>query len=342
MKTDKSKLQRAADNIRVLAASMVEKAKSGHPGGAMGGADFVNVLFAEYLRYDPDDMKYPFRDRFFLDPGHMSPMLYSVLALAGNYTMEDLASFRQWGSITPGHPEVDVMHGVENTSGPLGQGHAMGVGAALAERFLAARFGEWLSHKTYIYISDGAVQEEISQGVGRIAGNLGLHNVIMYYDSNNIQLSTKVEEVDTEDVAAKYRAWNWNVIEICGHDIDQIRGALDTAIAETERPTIIIGKTVMGKGAVAADGSSFEDKVSTHGQPLSAAGADYAATVKNLGGDPENPFCIFSESAEVYGARREELRAIIAERKAEEQKWRSEDKDLARKLDLSFRAKFRR
>lgn len=334
MKTDKSKLQRAADNIRVLAASMVEKAKSGHPGGAMGGADFVNVLFAEYLRYDPDDMKYPFRDRFFLDPGHMSPMLYSVLALAGNYTMEDLASFRQWGSITPGHPEVDVMHGVENTSGPLGQGHAMGVGAALAERFLAARFGEWLSHKTYIYISDGAVQEEISQGVGRIAGNLGLHNVIMYYDSNNIQLSTKVEEVDTEDVAAKYRAWNWNVIEICGHDIDQIRGALDTAIAETERPTIIIGKTIMGKGAVAADGSSFEDKVSTHGQPLSAAGADYAATVKNLGGDPENPFCIFSESAEVYGARREELRAIIAERKAEEQKWRSEDKDLARKLDL--------
>lgn len=334
MKTDKSKLQRAADNIRVLAASMVEKAKSGHPGGAMGGADFVNVLFAEYLRYDPDDMKYPFRDRFFLDPGHMSPMLYSVLALAGNYTMEDLASFRQWGSITPGHPEVDVMHGVENTSGPLGQGHAMGVGAALAERFLAARFGEWLSHKTYIYISDGAVQEEISQGVGRIAGNLGLHNVIMYYDSNNIQLSTKVEEVDTEDVAAKYRAWNWNVIEICGHDIDQIRGALDTAIAETERPTIIIGNTVMGKGAVAADGSSFEDKVSTHGQPLSAAGADYAATVKNLGGDPENPFCIFSESAEVYGARREELRAIIAERKAEEQKWRSEDKDLARKLDL--------
>ena len=334
MKTDKSKLQRAADNIRVLAASMVEKAKSGHPGGAMGGADFVNVLFAEYLRYDPDDMKYPFRDRFFLDPGHMSPMLYSVLALAGNYTMEDLASFRQWGSITPGHPEVDVMHGVENTSGPLGQGHAMGVGAALAERFLAARFGEWLSHKTYIYISDGAVQEEISQGVGRIAGNLGLHNVIMYYDSNNIQLSTKVEEVDTEDVAAKYRAWNWNVIEICGHDIDQIRGALDTAIAETERPTIIIGKTVMGKGAVAADGSSFEDKVSTHGQPLSAAGADYAATVKNLGGDPENPFCIFSESAEVYGARREELRAIIAERKAEEQKWSSENKDLARKLDL--------
>ena len=333
MKADKSKLIAAANNIRVLAASMVEKAKSGHPGGAMGGADFINVLYAEYLCYDPDDANYPFRDRLFLDPGHMSPMLYSVLALTGKYSMEDLASFRQWGSITPGHPEVDVLHGVENTSGPLGQGHAMGVGAAIAERFFAARFGEWLAHKTYIYISDGAVQEEISQGVGRIAGNLGLHNVIMYYDANNVQLSTKVDEVDTEDVAMKYRAWDWHVIEIDGSDIDQIRAALDEANAQTERPTLIIGKTVMGKGAVAADGSSFEDMVSTHGQPLSAAGADYAATVRNLGGDAENPFVVFPESAEIYEARREELREIISERKAVEQEWRSQNAALSIKLD---------
>ena len=334
MVTDKSKLLAAANNIRVLAASMVEKAKSGHPGGAMGGADFINVLYAEYLRYDPEDANYPFRDRLFLDPGHMSPMLYSVLALAGKYSMEDLASFRQWDSVTPGHPEVDVLHGVENTSGPLGQGHAMGVGAAIAERFFAARFGEWLEHKTYIYISDGAVQEEISQGVGRIAGNLGLHNVIMYYDSNNVQLSTKVDEVDTEDVAMKYRAWGWHVIEIDGSDIDQIRASLDEANAQTECPTLIIGKTVMGKGAVAADGSSFEDMVSTHGQPLSAAGADFAATVANLGGDPENPFVIFPESAEVYAARREELREIIKARKATEQEWRSQNAAQALKLDM--------
>ena len=333
MVTEKSKLLAAANNIRVLAASMVEKAKSGHPGGAMGGADFINVLYAEYLCYDPDDAKYPFRDRLFLDPGHMSPMLYSVLALTGKYSMEDLAAFRQWDSVTPGHPEVDVMRGVENTSGPLGQGHAMGVGAAIAERFFAARFGEWLAHKTYIYISDGAVQEEISQGVGRIAGNLGLHNVIMYYDANNVQLSTKVDEVDTEDVAMKYRAWDWNVIEIDGSDIDQIRASLDAANKESERPTLIIGKTVMGKGAVAADGSSFEDKVSTHGQPLSAAGADFAATVRNLGGDPENPFVIFPESAEIYEARREELRDIIKERKAAEQEWRSQNAALSIKLD---------
>ncbi|MCH5329698.1 MAG: transketolase [Alistipes sp.] len=333
MKTDNTKLKRAADNIRILAASMVEKAKSGHPGGAMGGADFVNVLYAEYLRYDPDDRNYPFRDRFFLDPGHMSPMLYGVLTLAGFYSPEELQSFRQWHSVTPGHPEADTAHGIENTSGPLGQGHAMGVGAAIAERFFAARFGEWLEHKTYIYISDGAVQEEISQGVGRIAGSLGLHNVIMYYDSNNVQLSTKVEEVDTEDIAMKYRAWEWNVIEIDGHDIDQIRSALDSALRETARPTIIIGRTVMGRGAVAADGSSFEDKVSTHGQPLSAAGADIAATVRNLGGNPDEPFAIFRESSEIYERRREELRALIAKRREDEKRWRAANLDLARKLD---------
>ena len=329
-----SKLLKAANNIRVLAASMVEKAKSGHPGGAMGGADFINVLYAEFLRYDPDNMLYPYRDRFFLDPGHMSPMLYSVLALAGHYTMEDLQQFRQWGSVTPGHPEVDVVRGVENTSGPLGQGHAMGLGAAIAERFMVARFGEWMAHKTYIYISDGAVEEEVSQGVGRIAGNLGLHNLIMYYDSNNIQLSTKVDEVDTEDVAMKYRAWGWNVIEIDGGDAEQIREALTEANKATDAPTLIIGKTTMGKGAITADGESFENRVCTHGQPLSAAGADYAATVRHLGGDPENPFVIFPESKALYEARANALRREMENRKKTEAEWRSANPALARKLDM--------
>jgi len=328
------KLSKAADNIRILAASMVEKAKSGHPGGAMGGADFINVLYAEFLKYDPENPAYPFRDRLFLDPGHMSPMLYSVLALAGFFKMEDLAQFRQWGSVTPGHPEVDVMRGVENTSGPLGQGHAMALGAAIAERFMVARFGEWMAHKTYAFISDGAVQEEISQGVGRIAGHLGLNNLIMYYDSNNIQLSTRVEDVDTEDVAMKYRAWGWNVLEICGNDADEIRRALTAANAETERPTLIIGRSTMGRGAVAADGSSFENRVSTHGQPLSAAGADWAATVRNLGGDPENPFRIFEESKEIYADRAMALKKWARERRETEQAWRSENRDLSIKLDM--------
>ncbi|MBR6656377.1 MAG: transketolase [Alistipes sp.] len=328
-----STLLKAADNIRILAASMVEKAKSGHPGGAMGGADFVSVLFAEFLRYDPDNMLYPFRDRFFLDPGHMSPMLYSVLALAGHYSMEELQQFRQWGSVTPGHPEVDFLRGVENTSGPLGQGHAMGLGAAIAERFMVARFGEWQAHKTYIYISDGAVQEEVSQGVGRIAGDLGLSNIIMYYDSNNVQLSTKVDEVDREDVAAKYRAWGWQVLDIDGHNIDEIREALTTANASTEAPTLIIGHTVMGKGLVTAEGESFEDKVSTHGQPVTAAGASIEATIKNLGGDPENPFQIFPEVKELFAARATALRAEMVERKAVEAKWRHSNQALSLKLD---------
>lgn len=334
-----TKLTRVADNVRILSAAMVEKAKSGHPGGAMGGADFITVLYAEFLRYDPDNMTYPHRDRFFLDPGHMSPMLYATLSLAGHYKTEDLQSLRQWGSVTPGHPETDVLRGVENTSGPLGQGHAMALGAAIAERFLAARFGEWMAHKTYAYISDGGIEEEISQGVGRIAGHLGLSNFIMYYDANNVQLSTKVDEVDTENVAMKYEAWGWNVLTIDGHNINAIREALVAADSETERPTLIIGRTVMAKGAMAADGTSFEDKVSTHGQPLSAAGADLAATVKNLGGNPDDPFAVFDESREVFAERREQLREWAARQAAVEKSWRSEHKDLARKLDDYFSGK---
>ena len=328
-----SKLDKAADNIRILTAAMVEKAKSGHPGGAMGGADFINLLYTEFLRYDPENPSYPFRDRFFLDPGHMSPMLYSVLMLSGFYSMDDLKSFRQWGSITPGHPEADAAHGVENTSGPLGQGHAMAVGAAIAERFMAARFGEWMAHKIYTFISDGAVQEEISQGAGRIAGHLGLANLIMYYDANNVQLSTKVDEIDGEDVAAKYRAWGWHVIEADGHDVEALRAALAAANAETERPTLIIGRSIMAKGAMGADGESFEGKVSTHGQPLSGAGADLAATVRNLGGDAEEPFALFGETREIYEARRNELKQWAARRKQTETEWRAANRDLSRKLN---------
>jgi transketolase len=329
----------AADNIRILALSMVEKAKSGHPGGAMGGADFVNVLYSEFLRYDPAETAWPWRDRFFLDPGHMSPMLYATLALAGYYSAEDLASFRRWGSVTPGHPEKDLAHMVENTSGPLGQGHAMALGAAIAERFLAARFGEWTAHKTYAYISDGGIQEEVSQGVGRIAGHLGLSNFIMYYDANNVQLSTTVEEVDTEDVAAKYRAWGWNVLSVDGCNADEIREALRAANAETSRPTLIIGKTVMGRGARGAAGESFENKVSTHGQPLSAAGANIENTIRNLGGDPEKPFAFFPEAAALYAARREELAGWAAQQRAAEKKWRAENAALASKLDLFLSGK---
>ena len=311
----------AADNIRILAASMVEKAKSGHPGGAMGGADFINVLYSEYLQYDPENPKWEGRDRFFLDPGHMAPMLYAQLALAGKFTIEELQQLRQWGSPTPGHPEVDIMRGIENTSGPLGQGHVFAVGAAIAAKFLAARTSNptFAKETIYAYISDGGVQEEISQGAGRIAGHLGLDNLVMFYDSNDIQLSTECGDVMTEDTAKKYEAWGWKVLTINGNDCDQIRQALDAAKAETERPTLIIGKCVMGKGARQADNSSYERNCKTHGAPL--GGDAFRNTIVNLGGDPENPFVIFDQVKELYAKRAEDLKAIVADRKAEEAAW---------------------
>ncbi len=330
---DTKVMNRAADNIRILVAATVEKARSGHPGGAMGGADFVNVLYSRHLVTDPDCPTWPGRDRLFLDPGHMSPMLYSVLALTGKYTLEELQQFRQWDSPTPGHPEVDVMRGVENTSGPLGQGHTMAVGSAIAERFLAARFGESLAHKTYAFISDGGIQEEISQGAGRIAGYLGLSNLIMFYDCNGVQLSTDVCAVDEEDYAAKYRAWGWNVIEINGNDPEAIDDALNRAKKEAKRPTLIIGRTVMGKGCITADGENFEGKCSTHGNPLSKSGADYASTIANLGGDPENPWVVFDEVKVLYEQRREELRRIVAERRAAHKAWAEANPALAATLN---------
>ena len=317
---DKNLMKKAADNIRILAASMVEKANSGHPGGAMGGADFINVLFSEFLVYDPENPNWEGRDRFFLDPGHMSPMLYSALALQGKFTLDELKEFRQWGSPTPGHPERDLARGIENTSGPLGQGHTFGAGAAVAEKFLQARLGkEAMQHKIYAYISDGGVEEEISQGTGRIAGILGLNNLIMFYDSNDIQLSTPTNVVMKEDTEAKYKAWGWNVITCNGNDADEIREALKAAQKEEKRPTLIIGKTIMGKGALRADGTSYEACINTHGAPL--GGDAYVNTIKNLGGNPEAPFAIFPEVEKLYADRREELKKIVAERHAAEAEW---------------------
>ena len=319
----------AADNIRILAASMVEKAKSGHPGGAMGGADFINVLYSEYLQYDPENPMWEGRDRFFLDPGHMSPMLYAQLAMTGKFTIDELKQFRQWGSPTPGHPELNVMRGVENTSGPLGQGHVFAVGAAMAAKFLATRTGNptFAKETIYAYISDGGIQEEISQGAGRVAGTLGLDNLVMFYDSNDIQLSTECDEVCTEDTAMKYRSWGWHVLTIDGNDCEQIRKALDEAKTINDRPTLIIGKCVMGKGARTADNQSYERSCKTHGAPL--GGDAYKNTIINLGGDLENPFVIYDEVQAMYDRRAEELKAIAAERHAEEAAWAVANPEMA-------------
>ena len=332
---NKELMNLAADNIRLLAVSMVEKAKSGHPGGAMGGADFINVLFSEFLVFDPDQPEWEGRDRFYLDPGHMSPMLYSALALQGKFTIDDLKTFRQWGAVCPGHPERDIKHGIENTSGPLGQGHTYAVGAAIAEKFLEARLGKtMMQHKIYAYISDGGVQEEVSQGAGRIAVLLNLSNLIMFYDANEIQLSTECNVVMKEDTRMKYESWGWNVLEINGNDPDEIRAALILANKETERPTLIIGHTIMAKGARKDDGTSYEHSVKTHGAPL--GGDAYTNTVKNLGGDVDNPFVVFDQVKKLYANRNAELREIVKARHAEEAEWRKQNPELAAKMDDWF------
>ena len=332
---NKDLMNHAADNIRLLAVSMVEKAKSGHPGGAMGGADFINVLFSEFLVFDPDQPTWEGRDRFYLDPGHMSPMLYSALALQGKYTIDDLKTFRQWGTICPGHPERDIIHGIENTSGPLGQGHTYAVGAAIAEKFLEARLGStMMQHKIYAYISDGGVQEEISQGAGRIAGLFKLNNLIMFYDANEIQLSTECNVVMRENTRMKYESWGWNVLEINGNDPDEIRAALILANKEEQRPTLIIGHTVMAKGARKEDGSSYERSVKTHGAPL--GGGAYENTVKNLGGDLNDPFVVFDDVKELYEKRNAELREVVKERHAAETEWRKANPEKAEQMDAWF------
>lgn len=325
--------QLAADNIRALAVAMVEKANSGHPGGPMGGADYMHILYSEFFKYDPSDMHWPFRDRFFMDAGHLSTLMYAQYYLLGNFEKNDISNFRQWKSVTPGHPEVDVARGIDNTSGPLGQGHTMGVGAAIAANFLKARFGDWMNHKVYGFISDGGVQEEISQGAGRIAGHLGLSNFIMFYDSNDVQLSSKTDEVTSEDTAMKYRSWGWNVVTINGHDHEEIRKALTDANAETERPTLIIGQTIMGKGCVTADGSPYEGYTELHGKPIGDTGADYTKTLENLGADVDNPFDIYEKVAEFYEDVVNRKKEEAHNKKKEIDAWRSENIELSNKLD---------
>lgn len=331
--------QLSADNIRALAISMVEKANSGHPGGAMGGADFMHILYTEYLNFDPTEMDWSFRDRFFMDAGHLSALMYAQYYLLGNLEKGDVQNFRQWGSVTPGHPELDVLRGIENTSGPLGQGHTMGVGAAIAAKFLDARFKGLFDHKIYGFITDGGVQEEISQGAGRIAGHLGLNNFIMFYDSNDVQLSSMTDEVTSEDTAMKYEAWGWKVITIDGHNHEQIRKALDAANSEKDKPTLIIGKTIMGKGCVTANGVMYEGECELHGKPIGDTKADYTKTLINLGANPENPFDINEEVATYYA---EILAKKVMDATAKKSKialWKEENPVLTQKMDLFLSGK---
>ena len=326
-------ISRAADNSRILSAAMVQKAKSGHPGGSMGAAEFFSVLYGEFLRFNPKDPYWCARDRFFMDPGHMSTVFYSALCFTNRLTVEDLKNFRQLGSRTPGHPDLNVKTGIENTSGPLGLGHGLALGSAIAERILVNRFGKLFEHKTICLLSDGTIQEEIAYGVGRIAGHLKLSNLIFYFDSNKIQLSCPTEEVMSHSVAAQYEAWGWRVYSVDAHNADELRKALAEAYSETEKPVLIIGNSTMGKGIKDTQNNAFEGQVSTHGQPIDAAGASTAQTIASLGGDPENPFVVWQDVKEAFEQRLEELQKEADSWQNRFETWKGTYPALAKELE---------
>ncbi|NLY41748.1 MAG: transketolase [Desulfovibrionales bacterium] len=278
MTTTASSLDLQAVNvIKGLIMDTVRAANSGHPGGAMSSADYAYVLFKDFLRFDPDDAKWSNRDRFVLSAGHESALLYALLTLSGFLTIEDLKQFRQFGSKTPGHPEHEMTDGVEATTGPLGQGFAMAGGMAVAEAFLRAYLdAETAGHFTYALVSDGDVQEPIFLGSAALFGQWGLGRLIVYYDSNKIQLAGPTSRVDSTNYRQLFESMHWQVLEIDGHNHDQIRQAIRTAQEETTKPTIIIGHTIMAKGSATLEGSE-----ATHGSPLSEE--EIRATKAKLG-----------------------------------------------------------
>ena len=257
--------QRAVNIIKGLIMDGTRRANSGHPGGAMSSADFLYILFKDFLEFNPEDDHWFDRDRFVLSAGHESMLLYSLLCMSGFLSIDELKEFRQLGSRTPGHPEHHMTPGVEATTGPLGQGLGMSVGMAVAESFLRSRMGkEVCDHFTYVLASDGDLQEPISMGSAALAGGWGLGKLIVYYDSNKIQLAGPTARADCSDYKKIFEAFCWQVIEIDGHDHDQIRKAITASRLEDQRPTLIIGHTVMAKGSATMEGSE-----ETHGAPFS-------------------------------------------------------------------------
>lgn len=300
--------QKTVNVIKGLIMDATRKANSGHPGGAMSSTDFAYILYKDFLRYTPDSPDWFNRDRFVLAAGHESMLLYSLLHLAGYISIEDIKQFRQLGSITPGHPEHDVTPGIEATSGPLGQGFCTGVGMATAEAFLRAKTGSDVTdHYTYVLASDGDFQEPVSFGAASLAGLWGLGKLVVYYDSNSVQLAGPICRCDCANIKQIYEGLNWHVIEINGHDHEAIRAAIKAAKAETAKPTLIIGKTVMANGAATREGD-----YGTHGAPLPPE--EIAATKKKFG-QPEDKFFYVPEDVV------EHFRARFPELKAEAENW---------------------
>ncbi|MFT6816440.1 MAG: transketolase [Myxococcota bacterium] len=315
-----------ANTIRGLAMDAVQAANSGHPGMPMGTADMATVLWTQFLKHDPTDPSWPDRDRFVLSAGHGSALLYSLLHLSGYpMSLDDLRDFRQWGSNTPGHPEVGHTVGVETTTGPLGQGFATGVGMALAERYLRETFGSDLcSHRVWGIVSDGDLMEGISAEASSIAGHLKLGHLNYLYDSNHITIDGGTDLSFTEDVEKRFEAVGWHVVSCDGHDPEALSQAMSQAQAETDRPTLVICRTVIGWG------STIEGTSQTHGAPL--GDAEIAIVKAKIGLDPEQSFQVLDGVTDAFRAHKgAEARAawearLAASPKAEQfQQWLAGD-----------------
>jgi transketolase len=302
---DNKAVEAVALSVRTLTIDAVQAANSGHPGMPMGMAELGALLYGEILTHDPADPKWPDRDRFVLSAGHGSMFLYSLLHLSGyNLPLAELKKFRQVGSITPGHPEYGMTDGIETTTGPLGQGLANAVGMAIAERMLAARFNTAdhtvVDHYTYAISGDGCLMEGITSEASSLAGHLGLGKLIVFYDNNSISIEGSTELAFTEDVAARYRAYGWQVLEGDAYDPDGIRTLVAEAKQDTARPAIIMLTSVIGQGS--------PNKKGTHDVHGAALGDDEVAlTKKQLGVDPAEMFYIAPAATEFFAARRTEL-----------------------------------
>lgn len=318
----------AVNTIKTLSIDGVEKANSGHPGTPMGLADIAFELSARYLRYDPKDPTWIGRDRFVLSAGHASMLIYSMLHLAGyDLSLNDLQSFRQWGSKTPGHPEHMHTPGVETTTGPLGQGIGNAVGFALAAKLKAARFGKpFEAIRTFAICSDGDVMEGVSAEASSFAGHLGLSNLVVIWDDNRITIEGETDLAFTEDVGKRYEAYGWFVQRIDGHDHAQIRSALDKALAQKERPSFIVARTHIANGAPNA-----HDTAEAHGAPLGKE--EIALVKKGMGWDPEKHFHVPEEVYALFRGRAEENQKEKASWERELADWRKSHADLATQLD---------
>ncbi len=313
--------------IRGLIMDGTRKANSGHPGGAMSSTDMAYIVFKYFLKIDPDNPEWIDRDRFVLSAGHESMMLYALLHLQGRLPLEELKRFRQWGSLTPGHPEHGLTKGVDATTGPLGQGVGMAVGMAVAEAALSAQLGkEIINHYTYVLAGDGDLQEPVSLGAAATAGHLGLGKLILFYDKNNAQISGSTSRADSTDMALVFKGLGWQVIEIDGHDHIQISMAIEKAQAELNKPAIIIGHTVMAKDAAHVEGDFH-----THGSPL--APEEIAATKEKIGLPPEKDFFVPDEVCDFFRAGHKEAKKSVTA-------WQRSVEDKS-KNDADFKEVFR-